>query len=71
MTTVLLVRHGVTDANKTGVLAGWSPGVHLADKGREQAAALATRLANVPVAAAFERAADDGGRVQVRRLDRA
>jgi len=51
MTTVLLVRHGVTDANKTGVLAGWSPGVHLADKGREQAAALAPRLANVPVAA--------------------
>lgn len=51
MTTVLLVRHGVTDANKTGVLAGWSPGVRLADKGREQAAALATRLANVPVAA--------------------
>ena len=51
MTTVLLVRHGVTDANNSGVLAGWSPGVHLADKGREQAAALATRLANVPVAA--------------------
>jgi len=51
MTTVLLVRHGVTDANRSGVLAGWSPGVHLADKGREQAAALATRLASIPVAA--------------------
>ncbi|MDQ1746932.1 MAG: hypothetical protein QOD07_1195 [Frankiaceae bacterium] len=51
MTTVLLVRHGVTDANRGGVLAGWSPGVHLADQGREQAAALAARLAPVPVAA--------------------
>jgi probable phosphomutase (TIGR03848 family) len=51
MTTVLLVRHGVTDANNSGVLAGWSPGVHLADKGREQAKALAARLASVPVAA--------------------
>jgi len=51
MTTVLLVRHGVTDANRGGVLAGWTPGVHLADKGREQALALAARLAPVPVAA--------------------
>ena len=51
MTTVLLVRHGLTDANRGGVLAGWSPGVHLADKGREQATALAARLASVPVAA--------------------
>lgn len=51
MTTVLLVRHGLTDANRGGVLAGWTPGVRLADKGREQAAALAARLAAVPVAA--------------------
>ncbi len=51
MTTLLLVRHGVTDANRGGLLAGWSPGVHLADKGREQAAALAERLSSVPVAA--------------------
>src|SRR5437763_13662991 len=51
MTTVLLVGHGVTDANRGGVLAGWSAGVHLTDKGREQAAALAARLAGVPVAA--------------------
>ena len=36
MTTVLLVRHGLTDANTSGVLAGWTPGVHLAEKGREQ-----------------------------------
>lgn len=51
MTTVLLVRHGVTEANQGGVLAGWTPGVDLAAKGREQAAALAARLASVPVAA--------------------
>jgi probable phosphomutase (TIGR03848 family) len=51
MTTVLLVRHGLTDANTSGVLAGWTPGVHLAEKGREQAAALAERLAPLPVAA--------------------
>jgi probable phosphomutase (TIGR03848 family) len=50
MTTVLLVRHGLTDANTSGVLAGWTPGVHLAEKGREQAAGLSERLAAVPVA---------------------
>ena len=51
MTTLLLVRHGLTDANNSGVLAGWTPGVHLADKGREQATALAGRLSAVPLAA--------------------
>ena len=51
MTTVLLVRHGLTDANASGRLAGWTPGVHLAERGREQAAALAARLAKVPLAA--------------------
>jgi probable phosphomutase (TIGR03848 family) len=51
MTTVLLVRHGLTDANTSGVLAGWTPGVHLAEKGREQVTTLAERLAVVPVAA--------------------
>jgi probable phosphomutase (TIGR03848 family) len=51
MTTVLLVRHGLTDANTSGVLAGWTPGVHLAAKGREQAQALAERIATVPITA--------------------
>jgi probable phosphomutase (TIGR03848 family) len=49
--TVLLVRHGRTSANATGVLAGWTPGVGLDDRGREQAARLAVRLVDVPVAA--------------------
>jgi probable phosphomutase (TIGR03848 family) len=51
VTTVLLVRHGLTDANTEGVLAGWTPGVHLSERGREQATALAQRLAPVPLAA--------------------
>ncbi len=49
MTTVLLVRHGLT-AMTGPLLAGWTPGVHLDDRGREQAAALAERLRPVPVA---------------------
>jgi probable phosphomutase (TIGR03848 family) len=51
MTTVLLVRHGLTDANTGGTLAGWTPGVHLAAKGREQVTALSARLAAVPLTA--------------------
>jgi probable phosphomutase (TIGR03848 family) len=51
VTTVLLVRHGLTSANTGGTLAGWTPGVHLPPKGEEQVKALAARLAAVPVAA--------------------
>jgi probable phosphomutase (TIGR03848 family) len=50
MPTLLLVRHGRSTANSSGVLAGWSPGVDLDDEGRDQAAALAARLAAVPIA---------------------
>lgn len=50
MTTVLFIRHGHTKANADGVLAGWSPGVTLDDKGREQASALGLRLAGAPLA---------------------
>lgn len=50
MTTVLLVRHGLTAA--TGhVLTGWTPGVSLDERGRAQAKALADRLVPVPLAA--------------------
>jgi probable phosphoglycerate mutase len=50
VTTVLLVRHGLTPL--TGpVLAGWTPGVHLDERGRAQAAALAERLRPVPLVA--------------------
>jgi len=51
VTTVLFVRHGRTSANAGGVLAGWTPGVHLDDTGRAQAAALGERLQPVPLAA--------------------
>jgi probable phosphomutase (TIGR03848 family) len=50
--TVLLVRHGRTNANAQGVLAGWTPGVSLDDKGRKQAADLALRLRDVPLTGA-------------------
>src|SRR4051794_14866484 len=50
VTTVLLVRHGRTTANTAGVLAGWTEGVSLDDTGRAQVAALAQRLAPVPLA---------------------
>lgn len=51
MATVLLVRHGRTTANASGVLAGRTPGVELDDVGREQAAATGARLAVVPLVA--------------------
>ena len=50
MTTVLLVRHGLT-AMTGPVLAGWTPGVHLDDRGQEQARLLGERLLRVPLAA--------------------
>lgn len=50
MTTVLLVRHGLT-ALTGPVLAGWTPGVHLDGRGRAQADALGERLRAVPLAA--------------------
>jgi probable phosphomutase (TIGR03848 family) len=43
MTTVVLVRHGLT-AMTGPVLAGWTPGLHLDERGRKQAAAVAERL---------------------------
>lgn len=49
MPTVLLVRHGRTTANATGTLAGWTAGIELDDAGRAQAAALAQRMASLPL----------------------
>ena len=50
MTVVLLVRHGLT-ASTGKALTGWLPGISLDDRGQAQAAALAARLAQVPLAA--------------------
>ena len=50
MTTVLLVRHGLT-ASTGQLLTGWTPGIGLDDRGRAQAKALGDRIAAVPLAA--------------------
>jgi probable phosphomutase (TIGR03848 family) len=50
MSTVVLLRHGLT-AMTGPVLAGHTPGLHLDERGRKQAAAVAERLAAVPLAA--------------------
>ncbi|MFF1251563.1 MSMEG_4193 family putative phosphomutase [Pseudarthrobacter sp. NPDC058329] len=47
MATVILVRHGRTTANATGLLAGRAAGVNLDQIGREQAALTGERLAAV------------------------
>jgi probable phosphoglycerate mutase len=52
-TRLLLVRHGTNDYVKTHRLAGWTPGVHLNDHGRLQAASVAERLASERVAAVY------------------
>lgn len=51
MPVAILVRHGRTPANAQGLLAGWTPGVHLDDIGIEQVAAVSGRLAGIPLAA--------------------
>ena len=50
MTTVLLVRHGLT-ATTGPVLAGWTAGLALDERGQAQADAVAARLAPLPLAA--------------------
>ena len=51
MTTVVLLRHGRTQANASGTLAGRSAGVGLDEVGQRQAAAAAERLAGAPIRA--------------------
>jgi probable phosphomutase (TIGR03848 family) len=46
-TLVLLVRHGQTPTTGN-ILPGRAPGLHLSDKGREQADAVATRIEAIP-----------------------
>jgi probable phosphomutase (TIGR03848 family) len=48
MSTLLLVRHGLT-AMTGPVLAGHTPDVHLDERGQKQAAAVAARIAGLPV----------------------
>ncbi len=51
MATVLLVRHGRSAANSSGVLAGRASGVLLDDVGKEQAQATGVRIAPLPIRA--------------------
>ncbi|GGF39444.1 phosphatase [Subtercola lobariae] len=51
MATVILVRHGRTTANASGVLAGRTAGIRLDETGRKQAQRTAERLAVVPLVA--------------------
>jgi probable phosphomutase (TIGR03848 family) len=48
VTTLLLVRHGLT-ATTGQLLTGWTPGVGLDERGRAQAKAVGERLAAVPL----------------------
>jgi probable phosphomutase (TIGR03848 family) len=50
MPTLILVRHGRSTANTAGLLAGWTPGVALDERGAAQAAALPERLKDLPLA---------------------
>ncbi len=67
MTRLLLVRHAHNEYLDAGRLAGRTPGVHLNEKGRRQAQALAERLALLQITAIYsspmERALETGGPV--------
>ena len=53
MPLLLLIRHGENEFVKTGKLAGRLPGIHLNDRGRQQAAALAESLKDTPLKAIY------------------
>lgn len=53
MPVVLLIRHGENDYVRQGRLPGRKPGVHLNEKGRQQAQALAEKLKEAPVKAVY------------------
>ena len=53
MPTILLIRHGENEYVAKGRLAGRMPGVHLNEKGRQQAEAVAQALKNAPIKAVY------------------
>jgi probable phosphomutase (TIGR03848 family) len=53
MATIILVRHGENDWVKKQRLAGWIPGIHLNENGRQQAEDAAQRLAHLPLKAVY------------------
>jgi probable phosphoglycerate mutase len=53
MPLLLLIRHGENDFTKKHKLAGYTPNVHLNERGQSQARALADALKEVPIKAIF------------------
>jgi probable phosphoglycerate mutase len=53
MPTLFLIRHGENDFIKKGKLPGRLPGIHLNQRGLEQAGALAESLGKAPIKAVF------------------
>ncbi len=53
MPLILLIRHGENDYVKKGKLAGRLPDIHLNEKGRQQAQAVAERLKDAPLKAVY------------------
>ena len=48
-----LIRHGTNDLQEQGILAGWTPGIHLNHKGQAEAQALAQRLTPAKIEAVY------------------
>jgi probable phosphoglycerate mutase len=53
MSLLLLIRHGENEYVKTGRMAGRLPGVHLNQRGQDQARALGEALKDVPIKAIY------------------
>jgi probable phosphomutase (TIGR03848 family) len=53
MTALFLIRHAANDFTKEEKLAGWLPGVHLNDEGRQQAGQMAARMDKVKLDAIY------------------
>lgn len=53
MPIILLIRHGENDFVKTGRMAGRTPGVHLNERGQQQAQELAEALIKAPIKAIY------------------
>lgn len=49
MSLVILIRHGHSSANQSGILSGQTPGVHLSNRGIAQANELSQRLGKIRV----------------------
>lgn len=79
MTDFLIIRHGENEFTRTGKLAGWTPEVHLNERGLAQAQAIAQHLAKAPIKAIYssplERALETAAplakakKLRVQRLD--